>query len=184
LIPDHRQESFANQDLDPYIHTLYAKLEASPCVDAATLKNSISGNMNPQYDKVPAQGWQVFVLDDFRDYIRPYVPEGTPENILLDVIVPSFCVQVDYLQSICSLKVPNQITTKFIIIIDNKEALLRVAENLSDSRNDISVSKAEGILEHYLAKAGNTIRVRCNDFNLGASASHNRGLDESAAEYV
>jgi hypothetical protein len=39
LIPEHRQDSFVNQDLDPYTHTLYAKLGASPCVDAATLKN-------------------------------------------------------------------------------------------------------------------------------------------------
>ncbi|KAL3827156.1 hypothetical protein ACHAXA_006711 [Cyclostephanos tholiformis] len=184
LIPKHRQESFVNQDFDPYIHTLYAKLKASPCVKAASLKNSIGGNMNPRYDKVPAQGWQDFVLDDFRNYIRPCVPKGTPENVLLDVIVPSFRVQVDYLQSICSLKVPKKVTTNFIVIIDNKEALLRVASDLSDCRNDISVSEAEGILEHYLAKAGNTIRVRCNKFNLGASASRNRGLDESAAEYV
>ena len=98
--------------------------------------------------------------------------------------MPSFRVQLDYLQSICFLKVPNQIRTNFIIIIDNKEALLRVARDLSKCTGSISVSKAEGILERYLSRAGNTIRVRCNEFNIGASASRNRGLDESAAEFV
>lgn len=184
LIPKHRQESFVNQDLDPYIHTLYAKFGASPCVDAASLKNGLGGYMDPRYEKVPAQGWQDFVFDDFRDYIRPYIPKGTPEVILLDVIVPSFRVQVDYLQSICSLKVPSQIKANFIIIIDNKEALLRVAGDMSQCGSSILVSKAEAILERYLARDGNTIRVRCNEFNLGASASRNRGLDESAAEFV
>ena len=184
LIPQHRKDSFVNQDLDPYIHTLYTKLGASPCVDAAILKNGVGGNMNPRYEKVPAQGWRDVVLDDFRDFVRPYVPKGTPEDVLLDVIVPSFRVQLDYLQSICFLKVPNQIRTNFIIIIDNKEALLRVARDLSKCTGSISVSKAEGILERYLSRAGNTIRVRCNEFNIGASASRNRGLDESAAEFV
>ena len=185
LIPQHRQESFVNQDFDPYINTLYAKLGASPCVYEATLKNGVGGNLNPRYEKVPAQGWQDFVIHDFQDYIRPYVPEGTPEQLLLDVIVPSFRVRVDYLQSICSLKVPNWIKTNFIIIIDNKEALLRAARELFKcSGSIISVVDAEGILERHLAKAGNTIRVRCNEANLGASASRNRGLDESAAEFV
>ena len=67
--------------------------------------------MNPRYEKIPAQCWRDFVLDDFCDYVRPYVPEGTPEDVLLDVIVPSFRVQLDYLQSICFLKVPNQMRT-------------------------------------------------------------------------
>ena len=80
--------------------------------------------------------------------------------------------------------ITKQNSTNFIIIIDNKEALLRVAKDLSSCRTRISVSEAEGLLERYLARTGNTIRVRCNDFNLGASASRNRGLDESAAEYV
>ncbi len=185
LIPKHRQESFVNQDLDPYIYTLYAKLGASPCVDAASLTNGLGGYTNPRYEKVPAQRWQDFVLDDFRDCIRPYVPKGTPEVILLDVVVPSFRVQVDYLRSICSLKVPSQIKTIFIIIIDNKNALLRVASDISQCRSSISTSKAEAVLERYLARdGGNTIRVRCNELNLGASASRNRGLDESAAEFV
>lgn len=185
LIPRHRLESFVNQDFDPYVNTLYAKLGASPCVYEATLKNGVGGKLNPRYEKVSAQGWQDFVIHDFQDYIRPSVPNGTPEQLLLDVIVPSFRVRVDYLQSICSLKVPKMIKTKFIIIIDNKDALLRAARDLSKcSDSFISVVDAAEILERHLAKAGNTIRVRCNQANLGASASRNRGLDESAAEFV
>jgi len=32
--------------------------------------------------------------------------------------------------------------------------------------------------------SGNVVRVRCNASNLGASASRNRGINESAAEFV
>lgn len=190
LIPAHRRGSFINQDLDPYLHHLYLKLSAAPCIPAATLCNKVGGNIGSsaaRYERVPAEGWQDYVLNDYRDYIRPYMPRGTLEDILLDVVVPSFRVRLDYLQSICYLDVPNRITTKFIIIIDNKVALLRVAGELQgdvQSSDDISVAHAEAILERHLAQTGNTIRVRCNEENLGASASRNRGINESAAEFV
>ncbi|KAL7553671.1 hypothetical protein ACHAWF_016979 [Thalassiosira exigua] len=191
LIPKHRQACFINQDLDPYLHQLYVKLGAAPCVTDATLHNNVGGNIgscDARYERVPSEGWRDFVLDDFRDYIRPSIPEKASEKILLDVVVPSFRVRVDYLQSICYLEVPKYIHTNFIIIIDNKNALLRAAKDIRaqnrDCNDDISVPEAEQVLEHYLGRSGNNVRVRCNEENLGASASRNRGIDESAAEFI
>ena len=50
----------------------------------------------------------------------------------------------------------------------------------------MTLNQGERILEDHLSQsvAGNKVRVRCNETNLGASASRNRGLDESAAEFV
>lgn len=186
LIPEHRKDSFVNQDLDPYLHHLYLKLGATPCVTDATLRNGVGGNIGSseaRYARIPAEGWRDFVLDDYRTHLLPFMPEGTPEDITLDVVVPSFRVRLDYLRSICHLKVPARIRTHFIIIIDNIDALLRAARDLTDD-SDITIPQAEDILERHLAMSGNIVRVRCNDSNLGASASRNRGINESAAEFI
>jgi len=186
LIPEHRRDSFVNQDLDPYLHHLYLKLGAAPCVTVATLRNGVGGSIGSseaRYVRIPAQGWRDFVLEDFRSYVLRFAPEGTPEYITLDVVVPSFRVRLDYLRSICHLKVPARIRTNFIIIIDNIDAFLRAARDLTDDCN-ITIPQAEDILERHLAMSGNVVRIRCNESNLGASASRNRGINESAAEFI
>jgi glycosyltransferase involved in cell wall biosynthesis len=202
LIPEHRRHCFVNQDLDPYLHHLYLKFMASPCVREAILFNRAGGNIGSstsnetRYERVPAPGWQDFFLDDLEP-TRKYLPVGTTEALLLDVIVPSYRVELDYLQSICSLKVPENFRTLFIIIVDNPKALLRwavviVQQNTSSGNltpcpggECTTLDQGERILEENLSKSGgNHVRVRCNKTNLGASASRNRGLDESAAEFV
>lgn len=186
LIPEHRRETFVNQDLDPYLHNLYLKLGATPCVKDTTLRNGVGGNIGSseaRYARIPAEGWRDFVLEDYRSHLLPFLPEGTPEFITLDVVVPSYRVRLDYLRSICHLKVPAMLRTHFIIIIDNIDALLRAARDLTDGR-DVTISQAEDILERHLAMNGNNVRVRCNASNLGASASRNRGINESAAEFI
>ena len=205
LIPSHRKGNFVNQDLDPYIHHLYLKIGAAPCATEAVLFNGHGGHIgssNARYERVFSKGWRDFVLEDYRDHVRPYfpkvveeylpyVPKVVEEYILLDVIVPSYRVRLDYLSSICSLKVPKRIHSNFIIIVDNKEALLRAANEIQElnglHRADpaMKLSQAERVLEEFLSKTGNNnVRVRCNEENLGASASRNRGLDESVAEFV
>mmetsp|Transcript_22222 Transcript_22222/g.44688 ORF Transcript_22222/g.44688 Transcript_22222/m.44688 type:complete len:897 (+) Transcript_22222:1143-3833(+) len=186
LIPEHRRESFVNQDLGPYLHHLYLKLGATTCVTDATLRNGVGGNIGSseaRYSRIHARGWRDFVLEDYRTHLLPFMPEGTPQYITVDVVVPSFRVRLDYLRSICHLKVPAMIRTNFIIIIDNIDALLRAARDLTGD-GDITISQAEDILERHLAMSGNAVRVRCNDSNLGASASRNRGINESAAEFI
>jgi glycosyltransferase involved in cell wall biosynthesis len=188
LIPKHRRSNFINQDLDPYLQHLYVKFNAAPCITEAVLSNAVGGNIGSgkaRYERIPAAGWKDFVLKDLNP-IRGYLPDGTTENILLDVIVPSYRVQLDYLAKICSLRVPERIYANFIIIIDNKEAMLRSVQQIQTDRKmeDTSLDRVESFLEEYLSQSGNRVRVRCNSANLGASASRNRGLEESAAEFV
>jgi glycosyltransferase involved in cell wall biosynthesis len=185
---------FVNQDLDPYLHRLYVKFYASPCVTNAILSNDCGGHIGsgkPRYNRIHAKGWQDYAIDDAKP-IRMYLEQhrsgkqanSDVEAILLDVVVPSYRVRMDYLKSICSLKVPENIQTTFIIIVDNPEVLVDAASSLRPEMNAVmSPEMAERILEDYLSEV-NTVRVRCNENNLGASASRNRGLDESAAEFV
>lgn len=175
------------QDLDPYLHVMYSKFFAAPSVTAARLTNKAGGNVSSneaRYQRIPTKGWQDFALEDSRR-IREHLPKDTKEAILLDVVVPSYRVRLDYLQSICSLNVPKYMQTIFIIIIDNPTRLIEAASGIAGkSLADLTLNESERILEHKLSESGNTLRVRCNPENVGASASRNYGLDESAAEFV
>lgn len=135
LIPKHRRYMFVNQDLDPYLHRLYSKFGASPCVVDAMLTNNAGGpigaDQGPRYERTAAKGWKDHVDDDLEP-IRKYLGYQTKEMILLDVVVPSYRVRLDYLESICKLKVPEYIHTLFIIIIDNRDALCRETATLSN----------------------------------------------------
>ena len=188
LIPKHRRGVFINQDLDPYLNRLYTKFFAAPCVSEACLYNGAGGHIGSgeaRYERVPAKGWRDFVLDDLSS-IRKYipVPGGSEEAVLLDVVVPSYRVRLDYLESICSLEVPIYMQTLFIIIVDSPSALIRAASEIEPTSKVITMGQGERILENYLSASGNRVRVRCNEENLGASASRNRGLDESTSEFV
>lgn len=174
------------QDLDPYLQRMYAKFNAAPCVIEARLCNTIGGNIGseePRYQRIAAKGWQDFSIQDIEP-IREFLPRETKEAILVDVVVPSYRIRLDYLQAICSLMVPKYMQTIFIIIVDNPDLLIKRAAEISQRKDKLTLHDSEKVLEECLSKSGNTIRVRCNTENCGASASRNRGLDESAAEFI
>jgi len=101
------------------------------------------------------------------------------------VIVPLYCVRLDYLQGICALNVPDFMRSNFIIIVDNPDTLLSTAAAIVQ-RSTMSITLSEGkrILEEHLSQFGNNVRVRCNKVNVRSSASRNRGLDESSSDFV
>lgn len=189
LIPEHRRGTFINQDLDPYIVQLYLKFGAAPCIKEAALINHVGGNIGAgraRYERVPATRWRDFFLKDLGP-LRTFVPRTVTEVLFLDVIVPSYRVRLNYLRSIASLCVPKHVHANFIFIVDNPSELLRQAQEIQTKNRNAEMAttaNAESILEHYLSCDGNNVRVRCNKVNVGASASRNRGLEESAAEFV
>ncbi|GKY97878.1 hypothetical protein MPSEU_000745800 [Mayamaea pseudoterrestris] len=180
LVPPHRARAFINQDLDPYIQRMYLKFGAAPLLQAARLSNNTGGNnINPtRYERVAATGWRDWVLQDVRP-VKEYLSKYTDfECILLDVVVPSYRIDLEYLERICRLQVPENVRTTFIIVIDNPVELNQMYG--TNKADDAAI-----LMEIDLAeKTKNNIRVRCNSVNSGASASRNRGLDESAAEYI
>ncbi len=152
-----------------------------------------------RYNRIPALGWRDWVLDDVSP-IRRYLQEHStslkdstppPINFLVDIVVPTFRIELPFLERLCSLVVPEYFRTTFIVVVDNPSKLLGVSGMLGSSTTD--ENQAALVLEQHLANAskslsngfrGNNVRVRCNAKNLGASASRNKGVDESSAEYV
>ena len=172
------------------------------------LTNACGGSdtVPARYNRVPAENWRERVLEDvcvapIQSYLQEYYASATIRQhlnsaigdklelvqqhslLLLDVVIPSYRIELQYLQDICSIQVPSYMRTTFIIIIDNPSHLVK----LIDPSENISPSKAASLLERRLVESSgtdNNVRVRCNNENMGASASRNRGIKESAAEYI
>jgi glycosyltransferase involved in cell wall biosynthesis len=180
LIPENRRSSFCNQDLDPYLQRLYLKFGAAPLLKDAFLTNGEGGTdtSEARYRREPADGWRDWVLDDIKP-IEAYLSKNDANALskaLLDVVVPTYRLNQTALKKICSLQVPDGMITTFIIIVDNPELLLKEWSTIPEAISN---------LERNLAtKTSNDVRVRCNAKNVGASASRNRGIEESSAEYI
>jgi glycosyltransferase involved in cell wall biosynthesis len=85
--------------------------------------------------------------------------------LTIDVIVPSSRVQFAALSRILELESSDTCEVMFILIVDDPQAS--------------SIAELEA---KYSFRPD--VRIRVNASNLGASASRNRGMEESAAEYV
>ena len=184
LIPRHRKDAFVNQDLDPYLQQLYRRYGLAPQMQNLFLKNCVGGNAvanvqaHPRYTRVSANGWRDHVLEDHKplgDWLRSQSTLSKVEGLcMVDVIVPSYRVEVAILERICSMQVPFNWRTKFIIILDNPDRLIELGY-----ANDIE-------LEAHLRRhaGGADVMVRANKCNLGAPATRNKGLELTAAEWV
>lgn len=201
LIPYHRKADFVNQDLDPYLCRLYAKFNAAPLLCDVKVRNFVGGdNSRPsRYRRVPAVGWRDWVVRDIspvEDFVKHHCIE-VEEQIMFDVVIPTYRLDIQYLRRLCSMRVPNSFKTTFIVVVDNPELLVKrffgkplqercigfdtsslafAAKQLEKELKDHSRSENGG--------NGNLIRVRFNTTNSGASASRNKGIEESSADYV
>jgi glycosyltransferase involved in cell wall biosynthesis len=203
LIPDQHRNLFVNQDLDPYLQRIYLKFGAAPWLQDVLLTNSYGGSddVAARYVRISALSWRDRVLDDacvepIRSYLQEYACPAQPGSNnngflagqdlqLVDVVIPSYRVNVEYLQRICSIQVPSFVRTTFIIVVDNPSHLVKVATEKFGASPLSSHTHAASLLEQYLAtKCASNIRVRCNIVNKGASESRNRGIKESSAEYI
>ncbi len=186
---------FVNQDLDPYLQRLYLKFGAAPLLKNVWIRNEQGGSdlKDARYERISAKNWKQLVSSD-TSYIERYLrmhhnDVRSKMKVILDVIVPSYRVDVENLQRICNLNVPEIMKTTFIIIIDNPKRLKSIVTELgldtTDSSKEVHNVKASYLLETFLSsKTINNIRVRCNEVNVGASTSRNRGIQESSAEYL
>eukprot|EP00979_Chaetoceros_neogracilis_P009175 scaffold2084_cov262-Chaetoceros_neogracile.AAC.2 len=204
LIPNQHKTIFVNQDLDPYLQRIYLKFAAAPLLQDVRITNSCGGSddVAARYLRIPAPFWRDRVLEDvciepIDSYLQDYACAAQPGSFnrflaeqhsmtLVDVVIPCYRVNIKYLQDICSIQVPSYMRTTFLIIVDNPLHLVKVAADSFGASPLISHTRAASLLEQYLAEqpCPNNIRVRCNDVNKGASASRNRGIQESCAEYI
>lgn len=159
--------TFINQDGDPFLYQLYRRWDCSRMF-TARISNGIGGSQPARYRQQHAKGWTFDPLDKATVTTEEWLLRRCPavsRKLTLDVVIPSFRVQLWLLEPILNLKPSPTCTTMFIVIIDDPHSLARVElETKFASRPDV--------------------RIRANAKNLGASASRNRGMKESAAEWI
>jgi GT2 family glycosyltransferase len=193
LIPHERKHDFVNQDLDPYLQRLYLQFASAPILNDVRLINTNGGShLNPtRYKRVPAIGWRDWVMKDclqIQSYLENH-GHSVPECILMDVVVPTYRINMPILECFCMLVVPPAMRCVLIIIVDNPTKL---CNDMNVNDTDIAASLMESMLRAYTLEhkensvtlLGENVRVRCNTINLGASASRNRGINESSAQYT
>ena len=161
------EKVFINQDGDPFLFQLYRRWGCSRMF-AARITNGIGGSRLARYDQQHAKGWTFGPLDKATATAEAWLLKHCPivsRKLALDVVIPSFRVQLRFLEPMLNLKPSPTCTIMFIIIIDDPDSPGRFElEAKFGSRPDV--------------------RIRTNDKNLGASASRNRGMKESAAEWI
>lgn len=160
-------KSFVNQDGDPFLYQLYRRWNCSRMFQCR-IYNSLGGSGPARYEKQHSPDWTYETLTDATKVLRDWLEIAAPavtQKLTLDIVIPSFRVQISILTSILELKPSNTCIVMFIVIIDDP------------------LSPAIGELEHRFAHRPD-VRIRINEENLGASASRNRGIAESSAEWI
>eukprot|EP00961_Rhodomonas_salina_P303503 3941265-Rhodomonas_salina.2 len=163
-------EDFVNQDADPWVWELYRRFGAAVFLDPihVTLDNGVGGaEGTPRYERNHLHGWKDGLLAQSIDRVRRQC--NVPESALtttIDVVIPSFRVATHVLEKIVRMQVPDTVSTLFIIIIDNPES-----PNIEEVKNFESTHSPR-------------VRVRVQSSNMGVAAARNRGIDESAADWI
>ncbi|KAL1711089.1 glycosyltransferase family 2 protein [Schizophyllum commune] len=166
VIPD----IFVNQDGDPYLFAIYRRFGCSRMLEDCRLRNDIGGSVDARYTKESAPKWSFETLrvgvsrlrDELLKENGGLVPQ---EKLSLDIVVPSYRVDIEALQAILSLRPSATCETSYIIIIDDPNA-----------------EGTQELLDKYSHRP--EVRIRVHSTNLGASAARNRGMAESTADWV
>jgi glycosyltransferase involved in cell wall biosynthesis len=160
-------EVFVNQDGDPWLYQLYRRWGCSVMM-SSRLRNMAGGEFEARYSKLPTERWTFKPLragiHEVEKWLHVHSP-STQKKLTLDVVVPSYRVQVPLLDGILSLEQPDACSTMFIIIVDDPKS-----------------QAYHELMRKYGGRPD--VRIRRHEKNLGASAARNRGLFESSADWV
>lgn len=176
-------EEFINQGGDPYIFALYRRFGAARFASDIKMTNDVGGVQlleddsycPPRYERRHIF-WQGDILQSGVEQVSSWISdEGTEypqkanikSSFVLDIIVPSYRVCMDFVEPIVNLKAPNNCSVMTIVIVDDPDADIRRLRELE--RSDALLGK---------------LRVRKNLTNQGASISRNVGLEETSADWV
>ncbi|TDL21121.1 hypothetical protein BD410DRAFT_316142 [Rickenella mellea] len=160
-------EVFINQDGNVYLYQLYRRWGCSRMI-SSRIRNGVGGSGNARYVKQHATKWAFDTLDHSTKTLEDWMTQRHPKilrKLTIDVIVPSYRVQLPLLDGILQLKSSSTCSVMFVIIVDDPNSpQIPELQKRYDGRPDV--------------------RIRVNPKNIGASATRNRGMDESAAEWV
>jgi nucleoside-diphosphate-sugar epimerase/glycosyltransferase involved in cell wall biosynthesis len=167
LFGDVVPHCFVNQDGDPYLFQLYRRFGCSQMIPSR-IRNRIGGGSHARYRKEHAVDWTYEPLDDGTKTIVEWLKTHNHQverKPTLDVVIPSYRVQMRFLKPILELKTTSTCSVMWIIVVD-----------------DPQLSTISELQHEYGARTD--VRIRIHNSNLGASASRNRGMAESAGEWV
>ena len=160
-------ETFFNQDGDPFLFQLYRRWGCSSMIEIR-IANGVGGSDGARYDKRPTSDWTFNTLDQAVANVEGWLSHKAPsveKRLTLDIVIPSYRVDLKFLDPIFQLRAPKTCSVMFIIIVDDP--------------NSPSIDLLQ---EKYGADP--FVRIRVNKANLGAPASRNRGMRESAADWI
>ena len=158
---------FVNQDGDPYLFQLYRRFGSSLMIPSR-IRNNVGGDTNARYRKEHTVDWTHEPLENGADRVVEWIDAHKyhiKRKLTLDVVIPSYRVQMRYLKSILDLRSTDLCSVMWIIIVDDP---------YSPAIPDLQ--------REFGARAD--VRIRVHSENLGASASRNQGMVESAAEWI
>ncbi|CAI2163984.1 20329_t:CDS:2 [Funneliformis geosporum] len=163
------RERFQNQDGDPYLFQTYRRWGCSVMLHDVKIQNFVGGSQAPRYERKHHPEWSFDMLDKSVDTVEKWLKANcktpVPKLLTLDIVIPSFRVDLKFLDPIINVERPPTMSTSIVIIIDNPN------------------TPNTNILKKLYEKDP-FIRIREHKTNLGASLSRNRGLKESNADYV
>ncbi|PSS31981.1 hypothetical protein PHLCEN_2v2223 [Hermanssonia centrifuga] len=162
VVPD----VFINQDGDPFLFQLYRRFGCSAMVPLR-LSNLIGGSVDARYEKQHALDWTFSTLGEATTVIESYLGSCSFDSrkLTIDIVIPCYRVNMKYLDQFLALRFTPRCSVMFIIIVDDP-----LSPNITELK------------EKYGRRPD--VRIRVNQVNSGASASRNRGLRESSAEWV
>ena len=160
-------EVFFNQDGDPFLFQLYRRWGCSRMIESR-VRNGVGGSDGARYDKKSASDWTFGTLDKAVTKAEDWLSRKAPsvEKLLtLDVVIPSYRVDLRFLDPILQLRPPEACSVTFVIVIDDPDSPW------------IDLLQRKYGVDPF-------VRIRVNEANLGASATRNRGMKESAADWI
>jgi hypothetical protein len=130
VVPD----DFINQDGDPYLWELYRRWNCSTFLPEVTIVNEMGGvqlnekaYIEPRYERVHIN-WKGEVLSRGVERVKTWIVEQhhqkhlLKESLVMDIIVPSYRVNKQFLAGIINVPIPAECVTMIIIIVDDPNA--------------------------------------------------------------
>ncbi|CAG8695043.1 24865_t:CDS:2, partial [Dentiscutata erythropus] len=156
---------FTNQDaISSFLFQLYRRFGCSIISKRIKLMKIIESSKKPQYEN----DWSFSILDNavlsVEKWIQNTIENPIPKLLTLDIVVPTFRVDLQYLEPIIRLKRSKTVSTLIIMVVDNPSS--PYIRDLKKHEHD------------------EFVRIIVHEKNLGVSEARNRGLKESCADYV
>jgi glycosyltransferase involved in cell wall biosynthesis len=182
IFPEVFPDIFVNQDADPFLFEMYRHFGVAKISSLVHVKNLIggveldSGYVAPRYERVHVE-WESLLpaqIQQIENWAAKKKKSGCEKKDVVDIIVPSYRVQMSYLGPILNdIIIPETADVMYIVVVDNPATEKEILQKLHAEE-----VKAVGV------HSRKRIRIRVNAANEGASFSRNVGIRQSKADFL